>query len=172
MAAGEAVGGGGGVIEYHTPQLHWLTLAEMHGTPTRRYAAGRRCVGPGCHARLSVLNPGPVCYACQKARRERERLRASASSGDAVTARTAPTPAPLPQRKPGPPMWAPQGTDGVTRAQVLEMLPLGVLVSGADIARTLGLSRSVVSKHVRNLGRDGHVIRAYGGRYGGYRRET
>ena len=148
------------MIEYHTPQLHWLSLAEMHGTPTRRYPAGRRCVDPGCHARLSVLNPGPVCYACQKARRERERLRASASSGDAVTART------------GPPMRAPQGTDGVTRAQVLEMLPLGVLVSGADIARTLGLSRSVVSKHVRNLGRDGHVIRAYGGRYGGYRRET
>ena len=156
------------MIEYHTPQLHWLTLAEMHGTPTRRYAAGRRCVDPGCNARLSVFNPGPVCYACQKAMR----MRASASSGGAVTARTAPTPAQRPQRPPGPPLRPPRGTDGIMRARVLELLPVGALVVGREIARRLGLSNSMVMAHVRNLRREGHVIESYRGACGGYVRRS
>ena len=158
------------MITYHTPQVRYASLAEMHGTPSRRYPAARRCLAPGCGARLSVFNPGPVCFACQKSRQVRERLRASASSGDAVAAETASAPAPRRQRPPGQPLRPARGTDGVMRANVLAMLTAGRIVSGADIGRALGLSRSVVSKHIGNLRREGHVIDVFAGRAGSYRR--
>ena len=153
-------------ITDHDPAPRWARLSSLYGRAPVRYPSGRRCADPGCGVILSVYNSGPLCCACGVG----IRTRAAASSGDAVAAMTAPLPAPLPTRPVGPPLRAPRGTDGVTRAKVLALLPVGEIVTGTSIATRLGLARSVVSKHVRQLRRCGHVIESRGGACGGYRR--
>jgi len=51
---------------------------------------------------------------------------------------------------------------GITDAMVLAELVPGEWVSGALIARKLGVSRNAISKHAANLRRAGHVIDAAG----------
>ncbi len=151
---------------YHDPQIRWARLADCYGTQTRRYPRGRMCADPGCRTVLSAYNPGSLCYACT----ESLHRRAAASSDDAVADETAPPPCPSIPSKPLKPLRHPRGNDGVTRERVLEMLPVGVVVSGRHVGRKLGISGNAVYKHVCNLRRCGHVIESRGGACGGYRR--